>query len=470
MKEDIKMATLLSLSIALIIGLLLSRITKKLDLPAVTAYLVAGIIVGPCLIGSLGIPGIGFISFDNVDEFSIVCDVALGFIAFSIGNEFRLTQLKKIGRQATVVGILQAVITTLVVDAALIGLHFVIPTFFPLEAAIILGAIAAATAPAATLMVVRQYKAKGPVTDMLLPVVALDDAVGLVIFAISFGVAKAMNAGTINVISVIVEPLIEIVVSLLLGSVMGILFHICERFFHSNSKRISVSIGFVLLTIALSKIPEIYPISIFGAHITCSSLLTCMMLGTIFCNICDFSEELMERVDKWTAPLFVLFFILSGAELDLKKVFADPLIVIIGVVYIIFRCAGKYSGAYVSAKMSKCDDNIVKYLGITLFPQAGVALGMARKASEFGEIGEMVSTITLFAVLVYEIIGPALTKMALLKAGDINPEKRRSARHAHVENMPEHKKQRHFHREAIKAEIKKLIKATRINHDDEKKN
>ena len=456
------MATLLSLSIALISGLLLSRITKKLDLPAVTAYLVAGIVVGPYCLGALGIDGIGFTSMENVHSFSIVCDVALGFIAFSIGNEFRVPHLRKIGRQATIVGIFQAVVTTFVVDAALIGLHFVIPNVLTMEAAIILGAIASATAPAATLMVVKQYKAKGPVTDMLLPVVALDDAVGLVIFAISFGIARAMNAGEVDVISVIVEPVIEVVASLLLGSVMGIAFHFCERFFHSNSKRISVSIGFVLSTIALSQMT----LEFKGVHIAYSSLLTCMMLGTVFCNICDFSEELMERVDKWTAPLFVLFFVLSGAELELS-VFGNLLMVLVGVVYIIFRCVGKYSGAFVSAKISGCDDKIVKYLGITLFPQAGVALGMAMKAKAFGEIGNMVATITLFAVLIYELVGPALTKTALLKAGDINPEQRRSARHAHVENMPEHKKQRHFHREAIKNEIKKLIRATKTNHKED---
>ena len=347
------------------------------------------------------------------------------------------------------------------VDVALIALHFAMPHVLSIEAAIILGAIASATAPAATLMVVRQYKAKGPVTDMLLPVVALDDAVGLIIFAISFGIAKAMNAGEINVISIIVEPIIEIVASLVLGAVMGILFHFCERFFHSNSKRISVSIAFVLLTIALSQMK----FDVHGVHVSYSPLLTSMMLGTIFCNICDFSEELMERVDKWTAPLFVLFFVLSGAELELS-VFGNLLMVLIGVVYIVSRCVGKYYGAYASAKVSRCNDNIVKYLGITLFPQAGVALGMAMKAKAFGEIGNMVASITLFAVLIYEIFGPALTKMALLKAGDINPEQRKSARHAHVENMPEHKKKRHFHREAIKAEIKKLIKATKIDHND----
>ena len=447
------MEILLSLSISLIVGLLLSRLTKKLDLPAVTAYLVAGIIVGPYCLGSIGIAGLGFSSMEVVHSFSIVCDVALGFIAFSIGNEFRLSHLKKIGRQATIVGIFQAVVTTLIVDIALIALHFAIPEVLTIEGAIILGAIASATAPAATLMVVKQYKAKGPVTDMLLPVVALDDAVGLIIFAISFGIARAMNKGTVDLISVLVEPLLEVILSLLLGSVMGVAFHICERFFHSNSKRISVSIGFVLLTIALSQMS----FEVMGVHIAFSSLLTCMMLGTIFCNICDFSEELMERVDKWTAPLFVLFFVLSGAELELG-VFSNLLMVVVGIVYIIARSAGKYSGAYVSAKISGCDEKIVKYLGITLFPQAGVALGMAMKAKAFGEIGDMVSTITLFAVLIYELVGPALTKTALLKAGDIDPEKRRSARHAHVENMPEHKKERHFRRQALKDAIKNFIK------------
>ena len=448
------MEALLSLSISLLAGLLLSRLAKKLKLPAVTAYLVAGILVGPYCLGRLGIQGLGFVSMANVKSYSIICDTALGFIAFSIGNEFRLTQLKKIGRQATIVGVFQAVVTTIVVDLALIALHFAMPNVLTIEAAIVLGAIASATAPAATLMVVKQYKAKGPVTDMLLPVVALDDAVGLVIFAISFGIARAMNSGTVNITSVIVEPLLEVTLSLLLGAVMGFLFHICERFFHSNSKRLSVSIAFVLMTIAISKLT----FNVGGVHIAFSSLLTCMMLGTVFCNICDFSEELMARADRWTAPLFVLFFVLSGAELEMS-VFGNLLMVLVGIVYIIARSAGKYSGAYISAKISGCDDNIVKYLGITLLPQAGVALGMAMKAKEFGEIGEMVATITLFAVLVYELVGPMLTKIALTKAGDIQPEGATSARHEHVEKMPEHKKERHFRRQAIKQEIKKLIKA-----------
>lgn len=435
------MEILLSLSIALLAGLLLSRLAKLVQLPAVTAYLVAGILVGPYVLGAFGVSGLGFTSLENVESFSIVCDVALGFIAFSIGNEFRLSQLKKIGKQATIVGIFQAVITTLLVDVALIALHFAMPDKLPLPAAITLGAIAAATAPAATLMVVKQYKAKGPLTDILLPVVALDDAVGLVLFAISFGVANALGAGAVSIVSVLVEPILEVVFSLLIGAVMGFLFHFTERFFHSRSKRLSVSVAFVLMTIGLSMMK----FEIGGVHIGFSSLLTCMMLGTVFCNVCDFSEELMDRVDRWTAPIFVLFFVLSGAELQLN-VFTDLMIVLIGVVYILARSLGKYSGAYASAKISGCDDNIVKYLGVTLLPQAGVALGMAMKAAALPAGGALVESITLFAVLVYEMVGPMLTKIALTKAGDINPEGKTSARHEHARekglhhHLPKHEK------------------------------
>ncbi len=423
------MESLIALSIALLTGLLLSRLAKLAKLPAVTAYLVTGILIGPYLLGRLGVKGLGFTSEADIEAVSILSDVALGFIAFSIGNEFRLSQLKKIGKQATIVGISQAVITTVVVDIALILLHLAIPDKFSLSTAIILGAIASATAPAATLMVVKQYKAKGPTTDLLLPVVALDDAVGLVLFAVSFGVAKAIKIGAISIISVVVEPLLEIIFSLGLGAGAGFLFNWCERFFHSRSKRLAVSVGFVLLTIGLSMIK----FRIGNVHIGFSSLLVCMMLGTVFCNVCDFSEELMDRVDRWTAPLFVIFFVLSGAELRLS-VFADPFIILIGVVYILFRSFGKYSGAYASAKLAKCEDNIVKYLGITLLPQAGVALGMANMAMnavELGSEGILIANITLFAVLIYELVGPMLTKIALLKAGDIDPEGKTSAREEH---------------------------------------
>lgn len=422
------MQILLTLSVALFAGLMLSRLAKVVKLPAVTAYLVAGVLIGPFLLGRLGVKGLGFVSLQDVDSYGIISDVALGFIAFLIGNEFRLAQLKKIGKRATVIGIFQAVFTTALVDVVLIALHFIMPEKFPIEAAIVLGAVAAATAPAATLMVVKQYKAKGPVTDILLPIVALDDAVGLVLFAISFGIAKAIKTGIISITSVLLEPVLEVVVSLGLGLLMGALFTYCERFFHSRSKRLAVSVTFVLLTVSIS----MAEFEVFGIHIAFSSLLSCMMLGTVFCNMCVFSEELMDRIDRWTSPLFILFFVLSGAEFDLA-IFKDGLIVLIGVVYIVTRCVGKYFGAEISARATKCDANIIKYLGITLFPQAGVALGMAIKAKTLDpKVGSLIASITLFAVLIYELVGPILTKMSLLKAGEIKPEGKVSARKKEV--------------------------------------
>jgi Kef-type K+ transport system membrane component KefB len=417
---------LLTLSIALLAGLLLSRLAKKVQLPAVTAYLVAGVLIGPFLLGAIGIPGIG-ITHEQLEGFGIIADVALGFIAFSMGNEFRISALKKIGKQATIIGIFQAVFTTIIVDGALIALHFAMPDKLPLPAALVLGAVATATAPAATLMVVKQYKAKGPVTDILLPVVALDDAVGLVVFAISFGIAKSISTGSVDILSIVLEPLLEVVLSLALGFVMGLIFTLCERFFHSRSKRMAVSVTFVMMTVAISCLK----FNVGGIHIGFSSLLACMMLGTVFCNICDFSEELMERADRWVTPILILFFVISGAELDLS-VFTNVAVVIVGIVYIASRCIGKYFGAGISARATKCEPNIVKYLGITLFPQAGVALGMAIKAVELGAEGEIVRNITLFAVLIYEIVGPFLTKVALTKAGDIKEEGKTSARAEHA--------------------------------------
>ena len=416
----------LSLSVALLVGLLLSRLAKKVQLPAVTAYLVAGVLIGPFVLGRIGIPGIG-ITGEQIEGFGLISDLALGFIAFSMGSEFRISQLKRIGKQATFVGVFQALFTTVIVDAALIILHLIIPDKFSLQSAIVLGAVATATAPAATLMVVKQYKAKGPVTDILLPVVALDDAVGLVVFAVSFGIARSLGTGTVNVTSVILEPVLEVILSLLLGFVMGLLFTLCEKYFHSRSKRMAVSITFVMMTVAISSMS----FEIGSVHIGFSSLLACMMLGTVFCNICEVSEELMERADRWTTPVLILFFVISGAELELS-VFADIMVVLIGAVYIISRSLGKYFGAGISARLSKCNPNVVKYLGITLLPQAGVALGMAIKAIELGPEGAIVRNITLFAVLVYEIIGPLLTKVALTKAGDINEEGRQSARELHL--------------------------------------
>ncbi len=416
------MEILIQLSVCLVGGLMLSRVAKKLSLPAVTAYLVAGLLIGPYCIGALNVPGLGFASMEQVEVLSIMSQVALGFIAFTIGNEFRVEQLKHMGRQAVVVGIAQAVFTTVLVDIALIVLHFINPELISISAAITLGAIASATAPAATLMVVRQYKADGPLTKLLLLVVAIDDAVGLVLFSASFGVATALQSGSVSILSVVVEPLVEIVLSLVLGSLSGLVLYWVERFFHSRSKRLSISIAFVLLTVGLSMMK----FEVAGIHCGFSLLLVCMMCGTIFCNICDFSEELMARIDSWTAPLFVLFFVLSGAELDLQ-VIVNPLVLLIGIVYILVRSLGKYSGAYLSCAATKCNDLITKNLGITLLPQAGVALGMALTAQSLTD-GAVVRNVVLFSVLVYELVGPALTKRALIAAGEIKPEGKTTAR------------------------------------------
>ena len=411
------METLLVMSIALLAGLLMSRVAKPLGLPAVTAYLVAGILIGPFCLGRLGIAGIGFTSLDEVKALELIPDVAMGFIAFAIGNEFRLAQLKKNGKKATVIGIIQAVAATLLVDAALICFHFIAPDVLSLPAAITLGAIASATAPAATLMVVRQYKAKGPLTDLLLPIVALDDAVGLAVFAVSFGIAKAITNGTVDILQIIAEPLIEVVLSLGLGFVMGVIFNYTEKMFHSRSKRMSISITYVILTVAITKLD----FHIGGIECGFSPLLTCMMLGTVFCNMCDVSEELMDRTDRWTAPLYVLFFVFSGAELDFA-VIGSISVIAAGIVYIIARSAGKYLGTFWSSKAVSCESNIVKYLGITLLPQAGVALGMSVIAEKAlpGD-GTIIRNIVLFSVLIYELVGPALTKIALEKAGEIVP-------------------------------------------------
>lgn len=410
------MAVLLSVSIAMLAGLLMTRVLKPLKMPAVTAYLIAGVLIGPYCLGALHVDGLGFTSSMAVSKLALVSEVALGFIAFSIGNEFRLEDLKHTGKQAAVIGVVQALVAALLVDVVLIALHFVIRDKLTLAQAITLGAIATATAPAATLMVVRQYKAKGKLTDLLLPIVALDDAVGLVVFAVSFGIARTLSSGSADIISILVNPLVEITASLILGAILGWVLTQLEKLFNSNTNRLNLTIAFVFLTASLSMLD----FHIGSVHVSFSSLLVCMMLGTVFCNLCPLSHDLMEKSDKWTAPLFALFFVISGAELELR-VFTDVIIVGIGVVYILFRSCGKYVGAWISAKWMKCEPQICKYLGITLLPQAGVALGMCLTAKQLGDEGDLIRNIILFSVLIYELVGPMLTRMALTKAGDIQP-------------------------------------------------
>lgn len=410
------MNTLLTVSIALLAGLIMTRVFKPFKLPSVTAYLIAGVLIGPYCLGALNIDGVGFTSAEAVSRLALVSEVALGFIAFSIGSEFRLEELKQTGKQAAVIGIFQALAAALLVDIALYMVHMMMPDKLTLPQVLTLGAIATATAPAATLMVVRQYKAKGPLTSLLLPIVALDDAVGLIVFAVCFGIAKTLVSGTIDFVSIFITPLVEILASLVLGSIMGWVLTRLEKLFNSNTNRLNLTIAFVFLTTSLSSLKfRIGPV-----HVGFSSLLVCMMLGTIFCNLCPLSHDLMERADKWTSPLSALFFVISGAELELG-VFSDLAIVFIGTVYIISRCLGKYFGAGLSSKATHCQPQICKYLGITLFPQAGVALGMCTTAMQLGDQGRLIRNITLFAVLIYELVGPLMTRQSLLAAGEIKP-------------------------------------------------
>ena len=406
----------LAAAIALIAGLLMTRVASRFQLPDVTAYLVAGVLIGPFCLGRLGVPGLGFQTLEQVARLGFIPTTALGFIAFTIGNEFKLSDLKKTGRSILIIGVLEGVLTSLVVDAVLLIAHRFLPGTLSAAGAITMGAIAAATAPAATLMVVRQYKAKGAVTDVLLPVVALDDAVGLAVFAVSFGVARAVSDGTVDLISIALDPLLEIVLSLLLGGLLGEVLSRLEKLFHSNRNRMALIVGFVLLTVALAMLEfDLGPV-----HIAFSALLVCMALGVVFCNRSPLADEMMDKADKWTSPLFALFFILSGAELDLS-VFQSGAVVGIGLLYIVFRCVGKCLGAWLGTTVTGCASSVRKWLGITLFPQAGVALGMSVTVAGWGAEGTLIRNIILFGVLIYELFGPVMTKYALTRSGDIRP-------------------------------------------------
>ncbi|MBR0149947.1 MAG: cation:proton antiporter [Synergistaceae bacterium] len=417
------MSLLLSTSFALFAGLLMTRAfkytvgRKGIMFPDVTAFLIAGVIVGPYVLGRYGL---GFDSQSSLADVGIISNVALGFIAFDIGSEFRAASLKEMGKSALFIGIFQAVAATVLVDIALVALSVNLGGHvLPLPAAITLGAIASATAPAATLMVVRQFKAKGPVTDLLLPIVALDDAAGLVIFAVSMGISQAMIGGAINLVSIVINPIIEITCSVILGALMGYVLTMLEKIFFSNSNRLSLTIAFVMMTISLAS-REIY---IGSVRIAFSSLLVCMTLGTVFCNMCEYSSDIMARSQKWSAPLYAVFFVISGARLELS-VMGSVSVMVVGAVYMLVRCAGKYYGARISSSIMGCSENVKKYLGITLFPQAGVALGMVVSAQSLGgEIGGLIRNIILFSVLVYELVGPVLTRIALTDAGEIEQKK-----------------------------------------------
>ena len=395
------MNVLLALSIAMAVGLLMSRFIRLIHLPNVTAYLIAGLLVGPYVLNVL--------SPELNSELAIISDVALGFIAYSIGSEFKLTYLKEIGVKPMVITLFEGCTASLFVFVTLLLMGQ------PLPLCLALGAIAAATAPAATLMVVRQYKANGPVTKMLLPVVAMDDALGLMLYAVMMAIARTIERGTaLTVTTLLLKPLGEILGSLALGVALGLVLVYVLRFFHSRGNKLALTIMMVFAAVGLS--------SMWGL----SSLLVCMMLGATMVNLCSQSNVMLEQCDRFTPPLFLLFFVLSGANLDLSVL---PTVGMVGVAYVLARALGKSLGGTMGAVVEKCDPNIVKYLGLTLIPQAGVAIGMARMSmTALPEYGAVINAVVLSGTLIYELTGPVITKIALTRAGEIKSEKKLAAK------------------------------------------
>ena len=397
------MTAILAVAIAMMFGLASTRLVKLIHLPNVTGYLVAGLLIGPIF---------HFVNDDNLESLNVISTIALGFIAFSIGSEFKLANIKKLGGKIVTITIAQSLTAAFLVGVALWIFKAPLPLVF------VLAAVATATAPAATLMVVRQYRAHGPVTDTLLPVVAFDDAIGLIVFSVCFALAQTFASGVeITAYTIIVLPLCEIAFSLGIGGALGAILALMMKFFHSRANRLCLMVCATILGVALCEIITV------KTQFSMSSLLTCMMIGATFCNLRGDSTAILDGCERWTPPLFMLFFVLSGAELKFNVV---TTVGIIGVIYIIARSTGKYFGTFFSAMATHSEKNVKNYLGITLLPQAGVAIGMAQIASTaLGEYGAQVMAVVLTATLFYEIVGPILTKWSLKKAGEIEEEPRR---------------------------------------------
>ena len=372
-------------------GMFLGRMAKHIHLPNVTGYLVAGLLIGPSVLG--------LIPSEALPNLDVIADAALGFIAFSIGCEFKISYFKRVGATPIVIAFLEAFLAVICVIAALLIAGFSLPF------SLVLGSIAAATAPAATIMVIKQYKAKGPVTETLLSVVALDDAVALMLFGVSVAIAQSVSTPGASVASSLLSPVIEIVGAVICGFILGLIFTVPLRFFKKDGNRLALTIGFVFIGIGIAQI--------FGL----SQLLLCMALGASLTNISSNTNHIMKLTDGFTPPVFILFFVLSGAELQLSVL---PSIGIAGIIYVIVRVAGKIAGASLGSVLCRADSKITKYLGLSLMPQAGVAIGLSLLATQVvPEFGAQIRAIILCGTLIYELIGPAVTKLSLKKAGEI---------------------------------------------------
>ena len=426
------MNQILCIALALLVGLLSSRLMKLLRLPNVTGYLIAGIIFGPFVLGKfIG----GWSVEDSATSLSAIkwiSEIALGFIAFTIGCSFKRDALARVGKRVIIITICEALGGAIITIEGLFIAYIFLKDQLPISIILTLGAIACATAPAATLMVIRQYKARGPVVDTLVPVVAFDDAVALIAFAVLFSVSKSLAGGTsVSVMEVLVVPLLEILISLGLGAFLGILVALGCKLFKSRANRSIMIICAIFIVVGLSMLAVSKQWKMFGIDFTFSSLLSCMMIGAMFINFRTDAGRVIERIDAITPPLYMLFFVISGASLDIT-IFASKdalVVVIVALVYIVMRCAGKWTGSYVSSKATHAEPTVQKYLGFTLFPQAGVAIGLATTANQtFANLGyqkeaSLVLAVILTATIVYELVGPVITKISLSKAGEIIKEK-----------------------------------------------
>ena len=382
---------LLYISLILFGGLLVGRFVKLFNLPNVTGYLIAGLILGPSLAN--------FIPADMVRNFSLVSDMTLGFIAFSIGSEFKFSYFKEVGTTPVIVAIMEACGAMLLVTLTLLLFGT------DLRLALLFGAIASATAPAQTLMVVQQYRARGPMTSLLMSVVALDDAVALIAFGFATTIVNSMNHPGTNMLFSIAEPFIELVISLIVGAALAFVMMIFLRYFKKPSNRISILLAFIFLIIYLAD------------RLHGSPLLACMAMGTVLVNWLDDIEDLTRVAQGVTPPLFVIFFVISGAGLDFKALSG---IGVVGIIYIVVRVLGKHFGAWFGATITRSEQKIRKYLGLTLMPQAGVALGLVIVAAKsVPEYAAQINVVILSSTFIYSLIGPSAAKFALIKAGEI---------------------------------------------------
>ncbi len=418
------MNQILCIALALFVGLLSSRLMKLLKLPNVTGYLLSGIIFGPFVLGKY----IGGWDEGKLNAVKWISEIALGFIAFTIGTSFKTSSLKSVGKRVIIITIFEALGGAILTIGGLFIARIFLKEELPVSIILTLGAIACATAPAATLMVIRQYQARGPVVSTLIPVVAFDDAVALITFAILFTLSKSFaSSGAISAVEILLIPLIEILGSIIVGTILGFLVALGCKFFKSRANRMMMVMTAVLVIVGLSMLCTENHWQILGANLSFSPLLGCMMIGAIFINFRSDAMRTVERVDQFTPPLYMLFFVISGASLDITIFASDSALVVIcvGLVYILFRCLGKYFGAFSSAKLTHSEPTVQKYLGFTLFPQAGVAIGLASTASqELAHLGlekqsSLILAVVLSATIVYELLGPVITKISLQKAGEI---------------------------------------------------